>query len=33
MKKFRRNMLVHILPITALMLIMAFAMAMVNHKF
>jgi hypothetical protein len=33
MKKFRRNLLVHILPVTLLMLVMAFAMMLVNLKF
>jgi len=33
MKKFRRNLLVHILPITLLMLVMAIAMAAVNLSF
>lgn len=33
MKKLRRNLLVHILPITLLMLVMAFAMVLVNRSF
>jgi len=33
MKKFRRNLLIHILPITLLMLFMAVAMAAVNMSF
>jgi hypothetical protein len=33
MKKFRRNLLVHILPIALLMLVMAFAMMLVNRSF
>lgn len=33
MKKFRRNLLVHILPITLLMLVMALAMMLVNRSF
>jgi hypothetical protein len=33
MKKFRRNLLVHILPVTLMMLVMAFAMMLVNLKF
>lgn len=32
MKKFRRNLLVHILPVTLLILAMAFAMMLVNLK-
>ncbi len=33
MKNFRRNLLVHVLPITLLMLVMAFAMVLVNLSF
>lgn len=33
MKKFRHNLLVHIIPITLLILVMAVAMALVNRSF
>ncbi len=33
MKKFRHNLLVHIIPVTLMILAMAFAMMLVNHKF
>jgi len=33
MKKFRRNLLVHIIPGTLLLLLMAVAMYLVNLKF
>ncbi len=33
MKKFRHNLFTHILPITILLVMMAFAMAFINLRF
>lgn len=33
MKKFRHNLLVHVLPVTLMILFMAYAMLLVNTRF